>query len=70
MQAQDFPAAKWGIGLRAQGVTDVDVEQAFNNGAILRTHMLRPTWHFVTPADIRAILFLTGPRVHAANGFS
>jgi len=33
----------------------------------LRTHVLRPTWHFVTPADIRWMLALTAPRVHAAN---
>ncbi len=64
-QAQDYPAAKWALGLRANGITDADVEQAFNDGAILRTHVLRPTWHFVTPADIRWMLALTGPRVNA-----
>ena len=35
-------------------------------GTILRTHVLRPTWHFVTPADIRWMLELTAPRVKAA----
>ena len=34
---------------------------------ILRTHVLRPTWHFVTPADIRAWLLVTGPRVERLN---
>src|SRR6185436_7837388 len=32
-----------------------------------RTHVLRPTWHFVTPADIHCLLALTAPRVHALN---
>ena len=41
------------------------VDAAFAAGEILRTHLLRPTWHFVTPADIRGLLALTGPRVHA-----
>ena len=41
------------------------VEKAFDDGAILRTHVLRPTWHFVAPADIRWMLALTGPRVMA-----
>ena len=50
MQAQDYPAAKWAIGSRAPGCQDGDVEQAFNDGLILRTHVLRPTWHFVAPA--------------------
>ncbi len=67
VQAQDFAAAKWALGLRLQGVTDEDIEQAFTDGAILRTHVMRPTWHFVSPADIRWLLALTAPRVHAAN---
>ena len=29
--------------------------------------MLRPTWHFVLPRDIRWLLELTGPRVRALN---
>jgi hypothetical protein len=66
-QAQDFATAKWGLALRARVLTEAAVDRAFNDGAILRTHALRPTWHFVTPADIRWILALTAPRVHAAN---
>jgi hypothetical protein len=67
VQAQDFAAAKWALGLRLLGVTDDDIEQAFADGAILRTHVMRPTWHFVSPADIRWLLALTAPRVHAAS---
>ena len=69
VQAQDFAAAKWALGLRLQGVTDDDIEQAFTDGAILRTHVMRPTWHFVSPADIRWLLALTAPRVHAASAY-
>src|SRR5258708_4920881 len=69
VQAQDFAAAKWALGLRLPGVTDDDIEQAFTNGAILRTHVMRPTWHFVLPADIRWLLALTAPRVHAASAY-
>jgi hypothetical protein len=68
VQSQDFPGAKWALGQRARGVTDADVNDAFDAGAILRTHLLRPTWHFVAPADIRWMLALTGPRVNARNG--
>lgn len=67
VQSQDYPAAKWALGLRAAGVTDAGVEQAFSAGVILRTHVLRPTWHFLAPADIRWILSISGPRVHAMN---
>ncbi len=65
MQAQDFPGAKWALGLRLRGGSDVDVERAFAEGSILRTHVLRPTWHFVVPEDVRWMLALTGPRVLA-----
>jgi hypothetical protein len=65
VQAQDYGGARWALGQRAKGLTDADVEQAFDEGLILRTHVLRPTWHFVTPPDIRWMLALTAPRVHA-----
>ena len=65
VQAQDFAAAKWAIGLRMSAATDDAVEEAFTDGAILRTHVMRPTWHFVSPSDIRWLLALTAPRVYA-----
>ncbi|MGH7696763.1 MAG: winged helix DNA-binding domain-containing protein [Gemmatimonadaceae bacterium] len=67
VQAQDYAGAKWALGQRIPGGTDGDIERAFNKGEILRTHLLRPTWHFVSPADIRWLLMLTSQRVHAAN---
>jgi hypothetical protein len=70
MQAQEYAMSKWAIALRmADGATDADVELAFNAGEILRTHVMRPTWHFVAPADIRWLLALTAPRVHAASRY-
>jgi hypothetical protein len=65
VQSQDFAGAKWALGLRTNGLGEADVERAFTDGSILRTHVLRPTWHFVTPEDIRWMLELTAPRVHA-----
>jgi hypothetical protein len=67
VQAQDYDAAKWALGLRLRAPTADAIEEAVTAGAILRTHLLRPTWHFVTPADIRWLLALTGPRVDARN---
>lgn len=68
VQAQEFNDAKWALGLRAMGMTDAGVEQAFTEGRILRTHVMRPTWHFVAPQDIRWLLKLTAPRVNASVG--
>jgi hypothetical protein len=69
VQAQEYGLAKWALGLRMESATDDVIEQAFTDGAILRTHVMRPTWHFVTPDDIRWILELTAPRVHALNAY-
>ena len=65
VQAQDYPGAKWALALRMRQATDLAIERAFAAGAILRTHVMRPTWHFVAPADIRWMLALTAPRVRA-----
>jgi hypothetical protein len=68
VQAQEYLDTKWSLRLRlAQGGDDV-VERAMDTGAILRTHAMRPTWHFVTPDDIRWLQALTGPRVHRQSG--
>src|SRR5690348_17054279 len=67
MQSQVYPMAKWAIGLRLAKCNTQQVDDAFDAGSILRTHVLRPTWHFVSPADIRWLLKLTGPRVQAFN---
>jgi Winged helix DNA-binding domain len=67
VQAQDYPAARWAVGQRLQNSSDAQIQHAFADGKILRTHVLRPTWHFVAPADIRWLLAFTGPRIKAAT---
>lgn len=62
VQAQDYPAARWALALRSSG-TAADIDVCFNQGDFLRTHVMRPTWHFVNPADIRWLLDLTSERV-------
>jgi Winged helix DNA-binding domain len=63
IQAQDFAGAKWAIGNRLRDIKEAAIDKDFNEGKILRTHVLRPTWHFVLPADISWMLELTAPRV-------
>jgi winged helix DNA-binding protein len=69
VQAQDYAGAKWALAQRMTDATDAALDQAFADGSILRSHLLRPTWHFATPTDIRWLLQLTAPRVHAMNAF-
>jgi hypothetical protein len=67
MQAQDYGPAKWSIGQRSKGLTDQDIDEALAAGSIVRTHVLRPTWHFVARDDLRWLLALSGPRVQQGN---
>jgi Winged helix DNA-binding domain len=67
LQAQEFALAKWSVAQRTKGATLADIDRAFADGVILRTHLLRPTWHFVLGEEIRWILKATAPRVNALN---
>ncbi|MBZ4035664.1 winged helix DNA-binding domain-containing protein [Flavobacterium sp. 17A] len=62
MQAQDYAMAKWAIGSRCDS-SEKEIEEAINSGKIIRTHILRPTWHFVSPDDIFWMLELSAPQV-------
>ena len=67
VQAQEFVPAQWALALRLRpGATLRDTLCAHDRGRILRTHVLRPTWHFVSPRDIRWMLELSAPQVHRA----
>jgi hypothetical protein len=43
-------------------VTEGAFGRLYDEGVILRTHVLRPTWHFVLPDDIRWLVEVTAPR--------
>lgn len=62
MQAQDYAMAKWAIGSRCN-TSEKEIEEAVNSGKIIRTHILRPTWHFVSADDIYWMLDISAPQV-------
>jgi hypothetical protein len=66
MQAQDYAMAKWAIGVRLPGSTERLIETAIDNGEVLRTHLLRPTWHFVSAEAIHWMLALSATKIKAA----
>ena len=67
VQAQDLGGALWAIGQRTEQASTTDVTAAFDRGDILRTHVMRPTWHFVAAEDIRWMLDLTRDRLPQAT---
>ncbi|NMR31169.1 winged helix DNA-binding domain-containing protein [Arthrobacter sp. SF27] len=70
VQAQEYAYARWTLAQRCQGSARDNaaaVDAAITTGTILRTHVLRPTWHFVLAEDLRWLMTLSGPRLRAGN---
>jgi hypothetical protein len=66
MQAQDYNMVKWAIGMRLINGTTNQVEEAINSGQIIRTHLLRPTWHFVSSDDVYWMLQLNAHKIKSS----
>ena len=66
VQSQERDHAFFSLAMRSRKDTYAAVQREFDAGAFLRTHILRPTWHFVAPEDLRWILELTTPRVQSS----
>src|SRR5260370_37464503 len=61
VQSQDYAGAKCALVQRGRAATDAALYRLFDDGAILRTHVMRTTCHFVVPAAIYGLLTLTSP---------
>jgi hypothetical protein len=68
VQSQESGHPFWSLGMRTAGLGYAEVKAEFDAGSYLRSHILRPTWHFVAAADLRWIQAVTAPRVQRLNG--
>ena len=68
VQAENPSQAAWAVASRTSDPDQAELAALRDDGAILRTHVLRPTWHFVQAEDIGWLLDLTGPRVRRVTG--
>lgn len=66
LQAQDYNMVKWAIGTRSPNSTVIDFDKAIDEAKIIRTHLLRPTWHIISAKDIYWMLDLTAPQIKSA----
>jgi hypothetical protein len=64
IQAQDYGMSNYAIGVRLLNSTHETIEEAIKKAEIIRTHVRRPTWHFVAAEDIRWMLELTGKNLN------
>jgi hypothetical protein len=71
MQAQDYEMSKWAVALRLPDANENKIETALNNGELIRTHILRPTWHIVSSENLRWMLDLSAPQLsRTLNSYS
>ena len=68
VQAENPGQAAWAVASRTRDPDQAELAALLDSGAVLRTHVLRPTWHFVRAEDIGWLLDLTGPRVRRITG--
>jgi hypothetical protein len=66
IQAQDYNMAKWALGIRLQNSTEIVINNEIDSGSIIRTHLLRPTWHIVSSNDIYWIQELSAPQIRSS----
>lgn len=67
VQAQEHAFSRWSLGQRTERPDEAAVLAAIARNDIVRTHILRPTWHYVRGADLRWLQALTGPRVRSLS---
>src|SRR5215472_2861377 len=68
VQAENPGQAAWAVAARTPSPDQADLVALLDEGAVVRTHVLRPTWHFVLAEDIGWLLELTGPRLRRVTG--
>jgi hypothetical protein len=68
VQAENPGQAAWAVASRTSRPDQAELAALLDDGTVLRTHVLRPTWHFVRAEDAGWLLDLTGPRVRRVTG--
>ena len=63
VQAENASQAAWAVASRTPRPDAGDLDALLDEGQVVRTHVLRPTWHFVAAEDIGWLLELTAPRI-------
>lgn len=63
VQGQEYAMCKWAVGVRLKNGTLQQVNEALRSGELVRTHIMRPTWHLVAGKDLRWMLQLSGQKI-------
>lgn len=63
VQAENPSQSAWAVASRTSSPEPGPLAATLDSGEVVRTHVLRPTWHYVARADIDWLLALTAPRL-------
>ena len=65
MQAQEYRMMRWAVGMRTRKPSAKAFKKAFDNGQILRLHLMRGTWQLVSADDYWPLVDLCAHRALA-----
>src|SRR3954454_5425693 len=68
VQAENPSQSAWAVACRTRTPDARDLADLLDDGRVVRTHVLRPTWHYVRAEDVGWLLELTAPRVRRTTG--
>ena len=70
MQAQEYRMMRWAVGMRTKRPSAKAFTRAFNEGKIVRLHLLRGTWQLISAEDYWWMLDLCAPKARQViNGW-
>ncbi|WP_181312961.1 winged helix DNA-binding domain-containing protein [Nocardioides campestrisoli] len=68
VQAENPSQSAWAVATRTQAPDPADLASLLASGDVLRTHVLRSTWHYVARDDLDELLALMSPRLRDLPG--
>lgn len=68
VQAENQRQSEWAVASRTTNPSRAELDVLLDDGRLIRTHVLRPTWHYVHADDLGWLLDLTAPRVRKVTG--
>ena len=68
VQGENPSQSAWAVATRTAAPEAGDLAGLLATGQVLRTHVLRTTWHYVGRTDIDWLLALTGPTLQKITG--
>lgn len=62
MQAQEYRLMRWAVAMRTKNPTCDSFQKAFNEGRIIRLHLMRGTWQLIAGEDYHWMMDLFTPK--------